>query len=158
MSESPQTISLRPANPTDSWSIRRLIWRARINPLGLDWQRFIVACAPDGRVVGCGQVKTHPDGAKELASIAVLPAWQHQGLATAIIQRLLDETSDTLYLTCRSQLGPFYHRFDFRAIEEAQMPLYFRRISRLVRWTNRFRADGSGLLVMKRPSNGTVIS
>lgn len=155
MIDSPQAISLRPANPSDSWSIRRLVWQAQINPFGLDWQHFIVACAPDGQIIGCGQVKTHADGARELASIAVQPAWQHQGHATAIIQRLLKEHPDTLYLTCRSQLGPFYHRFDFRAIQEAQMPPYFRRISRLVRWFNRFRGGQSGLLVMKHPGSNT---
>lgn len=158
MKASPLAISLRPANPTDAGSLRRLVWRARINPFGLRWQHFIVACAPDGRVVGCGQVRIHADGARELASIAVQPDWQHQGVATAIIQRLLAEHTEALYLMCRTSLGPFYHRFDFRAIEEAQMPPHFRRLSRLARWLNRLRADGSGLLVMKRPGNGKVLS
>lgn len=158
MSDTPPTISLRPASPADVWRIRRLVWQAKINPFGLDWQHFIVACTSGGQIIGCGQVKIHAGGARELASITVQPAWRHQGHATAIIRRLLAEHPGTLYLTCRSELGPFYHRFDFRAIEEAQMPLYFRRISRLVRWFNRFRGVRSGLLVMKRNGSGEVLS
>lgn len=152
------TIRLRPANPADSWHIRRLVWQSKINPIGLDWQHFIVACDQDGQIIGCGQVKTHDSGAEELASIAVKKAWQRQGIATTIIQHLLDEHSGILYLMCRSQLGPFYHRFNFRAIEEAQMPVYFRRISRLVRWLNYFRPGREGLMVMKRPSNNATLT
>lgn len=144
--------TLRPAAQGDAWRIRWLIWRSGINPTDLDWRRFIVAVDAHGRLIGCGQVKPHTDGAYELASIAVERGWRQHGIASAIIQRLLQLHPDTLYLMCRSPLGPFYHRFDFRSIEEAQMPPYFRRISRIVRWLNRFRPGRQGLMVMKRSS------
>jgi N-acetylglutamate synthase-like GNAT family acetyltransferase len=143
--------SLRPALQEDSWRVRWLIWRSGINPTDLDWRRFIIAVDASGRMIGCGQVKPHPDGSQELASIAVERRWQARGVGSAIIQRLLELHPQPLYLMCRSPLGPFYHRFDFRSIEEAQMPPYFRKLSRLVRWMNRFRPGRQGLLVMKRP-------
>ena len=156
MSDILLTVQLRPAQAKDAWHIRWLVWQSRINPFGLHWQRFMIASAPDEQVIGCGQVKTHADGVQELASIAVKPAWRHRQVASAIIERLLEEHPGTLYLMCRSQLGPFYHRFNFLAIEEAQMPPYFRRISRLVRWLNRFRSDRAGLLVMRRSNSGAA--
>jgi len=143
--------TLRPATQADAWSIRWLVWRAALNPTDLAWQRFIVATGPDGKVIGCGQIKPHKDGTHELASITVERQWRGQGVASAVIQRLIQQHPDTLYLMCRSPLGPFYHRFDFRSIEEAQMPPYFRSVSRLVRKLNRLRPGREGLLVMKRP-------
>lgn len=147
------SVHIRPATQADAWPIRQLVWRSRLNPTDLDWQRFIVATDGNRQLIGCGQVKPHEDGTRELASIAVAQGWRGQGIASAIIDRLLNEHPGTLYLMCRSRLGPFYHRFDFRSIEEAQMPPYFRRVSRLVRWLNRFRSGREGLMVMKRPGN-----
>jgi N-acetylglutamate synthase-like GNAT family acetyltransferase len=144
---------LRPAVQEDSWRIRWLVWRSGINPTDLDWRRFTVAVDSTGSLIGCGQIKLHPDGSHELASIAVERRWRAKGVASAIIQRLLQRHQGSLYLMCRSPLGPFYHRFDFRSIEEAQMPAYFRKISRLVRWLNRFRPGRQGLMVMKRPGS-----
>ena len=43
------------------------------------WPNFVVA-EDGGTIVGIGQVKTHGDGSRELASIAVIPARQSQGI------------------------------------------------------------------------------
>ncbi len=110
-----------------------MIRAAGINPTGLDWRRFIVAMTPDGKVAGCGQVKPHSDGSRELASIAVRPDFRRQGIAQAVIERLLAENPPPLYLICRDRLGPFYERFGFRALRENEMPLYFRRLMRAAR-------------------------
>jgi hypothetical protein len=53
---------IRPAKQGEAGEIRRMVYTARINPMGLDWRRFVVAVDPDGRLIGCGQVKTHRDG------------------------------------------------------------------------------------------------
>ncbi len=124
---------LRPALGEDFHAIRALIRTVGINPTGLDWRRFVVAVTPDGKVAGCGQVKPHSDGSRELASIAVRPAFRRQGIAQAIIERLLTENPPPLYLICRNGLGSFYERFGFRAVRENEMPLYFRRLMRAAR-------------------------
>ncbi len=156
------TYLLRPAVKTDFPSIRRIIYSARINPGGLDWRRFMVACRADpgggGEIIGCGQVKPHRDGSRELASIAVVPNWRGQGIARAIIERLMaverargaTSSPQVLYLTCRAHLGPFYEQFGFQRVSFQEMPPYFRRISRIVGLLQKLTRREEGLLVMGR--------
>ena len=65
-------VYLRSATAADQPAITALVRNAGINPMKLDWYRFVVA-DEGGRVVGTGQVKTQRDGAREVASIAVVP-------------------------------------------------------------------------------------
>ena len=83
--------TLRPAAQADDQAIRDLVHIGQINPTGLDWRRFLVAETGQGQVIGCGQVKPHRDGSRELASIVVHPAWRGQGVARAVIERLIHE-------------------------------------------------------------------
>jgi len=136
---------LRPASEEDFPAIRALIRIVGINPTGLDWHRFVVAVTPDDEMIGCGQVKPRADGTRELASIAVRPAYRQQGIAQAIIDRLLAKNPPPLYLICRNGLGPFYERFGFRDIQESEMPPYFKRLTRAARMFMRVN-----LLVMLR--------
>ena len=141
---------LRPATAEDDPAIRRLVQIGRINPNGLDGHRFIVAMSSNGDVIGCGQIKPHGDGSRELASIVVDPEWRGQGVARAIIERLLDENPGVLYLMCRSALGSFYEKFGFRSISRGEMPRYFRRISRVAGLLHALQDEGDSLLVMQR--------
>lgn len=126
---------LRPATPTDQPAIKAIIRASRINPIGLKWSQFVLAETADNTLIGCGQVKPHSDGSRELASIAVLPLWQQQGIATAIIHHLLAVHQPPLWLTCTSELIPFYQKYGFAEIKDpAPMPPYFRRIFRLSQW------------------------
>jgi N-acetylglutamate synthase-like GNAT family acetyltransferase len=122
-----------------------------LNPFSLNWQRFVVAESAQSQVIGCGQVKIHSDGSRELASIVVAPDWRLRGVGKAIIEHLLKTHLPPLYLTCRASLGPFYVRFGFRAIQEASMPRYFRIVSRFFRLLQRLRPHAEGLLVMRLP-------
>lgn len=141
---------IRPARQNDSPAIRSLVHLVNINPMHLDWRRFVVAVTPDQVLIGCGQIKPHRDGSLELASIAVAPEWRHQGIARAIINRLLAGHSGKLYLTCRAGLEPFYAQFGFRTVAEDSTPAYFRRVSRLFRVLYRLNLVGERLLVMVR--------
>ncbi len=141
---------LRPARSDDFPAIRDLIRAVGINPLGLDWQRFIIAVDSAGGLIGCGQVKPHQDGSLELASIAVIPERRGQGIASAIIRDLTQSHPQPLYLTCRASLGNFYQQFGFRRLEQHEMPAYFRRIARVVRIARALKLLPGDLLVMKR--------
>lgn len=143
-------IKLRPATESDSPIIRDLVHLGRINPTGLDWERFLLAESPQGVVVGCGQIKPHRDGSYELASIVVHPDWRGRGVARKIIEELLAGHSDDLYLMCRSELGSLYEKFGFYTIRQDEMPRYFRRISRLAGLFEGLARAGTSLLVMKR--------
>lgn len=119
---------LRKATKADARRIRRLIWRVRINPTHLDWRRFMIVESSRGEFAGCAQVKPHPDGTRELASLAVVPRFRKTGAARLLIEHFLGIARRPLYLMCRPQLGPFYERFGFRAVDSSRLPRYFRRI------------------------------
>lgn len=139
---------LRPAKRADSGAIRALVYQSWLNPFGLNWRRFLVAESAQGQVIGCGQVKVHGDKSRELASIVVAPDWRLRGVGRALIEALVENHPKPIYLTCRSSLGKFYLHFGFRVIDEAKMPPYFQRISRVFRFFQRLAPRGEGLLVM----------
>lgn len=141
--------TLRPATEADFPAIRRLVHDVQINPMGLDWHRFVLAVSPFGEMLGCGQLKQHGDDSVELASIAVKPPYRRQGVAGAIIEQLIQDASRPIYLTCRSSLGSFYEKWGFRAVGRDEMTPYFRRLSRLVNLMPAFAGAGETLLVMK---------
>lgn len=144
------TYSLRPAIKEDSPAISKLVREGKINPTGLDWRRFLLAESADGQVIGCGQIKPHRDGSQELASLVVTGVWRSRGIARALIEALIEEQAGPLYLMCRSNLGPLYERFNFRALDDEEMPKYFRRISKLAAIIEPLRNEGVTLLVMVR--------
>ena len=130
-------------------AIRALIRQVRINPIGLDWRRFIVAVLDTGEVVGCGQVKPIPGGLSELASLAVKPSQRKQGIAAAILTQLTASSPRPLYLICRSALGEFYGKYGFENLEGEEMPRYYRRLQRLVGILIGFTGRDESLQVMK---------
>lgn len=151
-----QAFSLRSAGKADAAAIKRLIYQVGINPLGLRWQNFILAVDEQGQMIGCGQIKEHYDGSRELASIAVDPNWRGRGVATTIIQELLHRQNGLLYLTCRTGLTPFYQRFGFEPAEFTELPPYFRRIhhlSGLLRRAKWMPAEGLAILIKRDASS-----
>jgi N-acetylglutamate synthase-like GNAT family acetyltransferase len=139
--------TLRPATEDDFPLIKDLIHRVGINPMSLDWRRFVIAADESGKMLGCGQLKPHGRHVIELASIAVEPTYQNQGIARVIIEHLISHGPRPLYLTCRSRLGSFYEKWGFRSIEPDEMPPYFRRLSRLVNVISSFMNEK--MLVMR---------
>src|SRR5713226_10593359 len=125
-------LTIRPATEADQPRILRLIREVRLPRMNLRWPNFVVA-EEDGEVIGMGQVKSHGDGSHELASIAVVPARQGQGIGTAVIKTLLArEGGGVLHLTCRRELEGYYERFGFRRLEPAEYPPYFARMIPLI--------------------------
>jgi N-acetylglutamate synthase-like GNAT family acetyltransferase len=129
---------LRRATQKDAAAIRALIHTVGINPTGLDWKRFLVAVDELDHVIASGQIKPHGDGTRELASIATFPEYRSQGLASAIIQRLVVETPHPLYLVCLEHNGSFYARFGFRELAPHEMPPILGREAKVVAFMRRF--------------------
>ena len=152
-------IFLRAATAADQDAIRRMIRAAGLNPLALDWPRFVVAEsigeASQGEVVGIGQVKILGDGAPEMASLAVLPGRQGEGVGGAIVWTLLSRTPGPIYLRCASRDEGYYERFGFTTLAPEQMPRSLRRIYRLIdpalRLYNRITGSSERMLIMGRP-------
>ena len=140
--------TLRLAAESDSTVIRKLVHDSRINPMNLDWRKFIIAESPEGKVAGIGQVKLHGADLRELASIVVAPEYRGLGVARLIINHLLETHPKPVYLMCRSQLETFYKKFGFRALAVDEMPDYFRRLVVLARTFSFIQRNGNSLLVM----------
>jgi N-acetylglutamate synthase-like GNAT family acetyltransferase len=141
---------IKPASEEDLKDIRSLVRKARINPTGLDWRRFLVAVTASGEVIGCGQIKPHGRDIREIASIAVKPDYQRKGVARAMITQLIAGNPSPLYLMCRSGLEDFYKKFGFFALATQEMPTYYRRIATFVGMMSGFQSGRDTLLVMRR--------
>ena len=140
-------ISLRPATENDQPKITALINKVRINPRNLNWERFIIA-EDDGAMVGCGQIKPHGDGTKELASIAVEPEYQGEGVGSLIMKALLEREPGTLYLVCLKHNVTYYEKFGFRELTLEEFPPDMKRMFRFGRILMKlFRVEGC---VMRR--------
>lgn len=143
------TFALRPARESESRQIKDLIHLVGINPMDLDWKRFIIAVDAEDRVIGTGQIKPHGKDILELASIAVRPEFQGQGIARAVIEHLLKDSPRPLYLTCRSVMEPLYEKFGFVALSHEEMPRYYQQLSKLANAMMTFTRRDERMLVMK---------
>jgi N-acetylglutamate synthase-like GNAT family acetyltransferase len=103
----------------------------------------------DGELIGCGQIKPHSDGSRELASLAVHMHYRGQGVARVLIVHLLDGQTHPIHLMCRSRLGLLYNKFGFHALSEKEMTPYFQRINRIMRLFAPSRATEDKLLIMQ---------
>ena len=124
------SISIRPASAADQPAITAIVRAARINPRDLDWRRFLVA-EEQGRVVGVGQVKPHGDRSRELASLAVIPERQGQGVGGALVRALLTREPGPVHLMCMDWLEPYYQRYGFRRLGRDELPPSLRFVGRL---------------------------
>ena len=143
------TYHLRPARETEAAAIKELIHQVGINPMDLDWRRFVVAVDAQDQIIATGQIKAHRNDIHELASIAVIPDYRGQGLARAIIEHLLKDSPRPLYLTCISSLESLYQRFGFVSLPYEEMPRYFQRLTKLASLMFMFASGNERLLVMK---------
>ena len=141
-------LTIRPATKNDAAKIRRLVYRARINPFGLKWQRSVVAVGSDGQFLGCIQLKSHRDGSFEMASLAVVEPYRSRGVARALIEHLLADSPRPLYLTCAAELGSLYQKFGFRSVglSDALSPRY-RQIRKLFDLFHRLQGREGGLIM-----------
>ena len=141
--------TLRPARESESAQIRDLIRLVGINPMALDWKRFVVAVNDKDEMIGCGQIKPHGKDIQELASLAVCPEHRGRGIARAIIEHLLQDNARPLYLTCVSTLEPFYQKFGFVSLSYNEMPRYYQRLSKLAMAVMSLAHRNQHLSVMK---------
>ena len=140
-------IYLRRAVKNDMPAIRHLVHRAEVNPIGLDWRRFVIAETEEGKLVGCGQLKPHADGSLELASIAVDEVYRGQGIARLIIETLLAESKRPLFLVCRPQLSGLYEKFGFCLVGSEPLPPFFKRIRWLFRLVRQVTRQEQGVIM-----------
>lgn len=139
--------TIRPALRADQRTIWRMVFHARLNPMGLNWRRFFVAVAADGSVIGCAQIKPHGDGSQELASLITIASWRGKGVGRSLIALLQMHQPGGLYLMCRVELGSFYEQFGFNRVPLEEMPPYFQKMKRMVRPSERLRGKEMMLIM-----------
>jgi amino-acid N-acetyltransferase len=117
---------VRKATSEDMWSIRLLVFSAKLDPTQLRWQQFwVIEC--EGKLVACGQLRSFSD-AQELGSLVVAPNWRNRGLGVFLTQHLIRQATKPLYLECLGEkLAQFYTRFDFVKIPFEDVPLSLKR-------------------------------
>ncbi len=122
----PSGCIVRPACAKDIWTIRKLVLSAKLDPTQLRWSQFwVIECA--GRVVACGQLRSFL-GAQELGSLVVAPDWRGRGLGSYLVNYLIQEATQPLYLECLgSRLVKFYTRFGFEPIALQELPPSLKR-------------------------------
>ena len=139
--------TLRPAARDDEKKIKDLIHQSRLNSMNLDWERFIVA-EEEGQFLGCVQLKPHKDGARELASLAVIKERRESGIGAMLVKAIIEQNPGELYLMCDGSLTSYYQRFGFEEIEPEVMPRSFKtpyRAARIFSKVTAFR-----LAIMRR--------
>jgi N-acetylglutamate synthase-like GNAT family acetyltransferase len=125
-----------------------MVRAARLNPLGLDWQRFFVAVDEDGEVVACVQEKPHRR-VRELASLVVARDRRGEGIGREMVAYLQDQTTPPLWLVCRSTHVSFYQQCGFEEVNErGEMPFYFRLLRIVFDLGRRWRPSRAYLAVM----------
>jgi N-acetylglutamate synthase-like GNAT family acetyltransferase len=118
---------------------------ARLNPMDLRWQRFLVA--EDGtKLWARSNARTMNS---ELASLVVREDQRGRGVGSQLNQALIAQSRGSLYLFCRSQLEGYYARFGFRAIGVQEAPPSLRMRYAIGRIITRLIV-GRPVLMMKR--------
>ncbi|MDJ0713138.1 MAG: GNAT family N-acetyltransferase [Prochloraceae cyanobacterium] len=117
----PQGCNLRRATAKDIWSIRKLVFSAKLDPTQLRWEQFwVIEC--DGNIIACGQLRKF-SGAQELGSLVVASAWRGKGLGTYLSQHLIQEAIEPLYVECLGKkLAQFYSRLGFVPVAWQELP------------------------------------
>ncbi len=119
-------ITIRPAVIEDQQAIVALVRSERLNPNGLFWANFVVA--RDGNVlVGAAQIRRFADGAAELGSLVVAPAWRGNRLSARLIQALLTTEHGAVYLVTGRQNAHHYAHWGFAPVTLTEAPASTRR-------------------------------
>ncbi len=145
-------MNIRPARADDQKAITLIVRAAKINPMDLDWQRFLLA-EEAGKIIGVGQIKPHKDGSRELASLAVIPERQKQGIGGELMHGLMKDQPPPLYLMCRAELESYYVQFGFRKVGADEMTVFFKRMWRIINSLPEFVRAHVRVIVMKWDGN-----
>ena len=126
----PSGCMLRKATSGDQWSIRLLVFSAKLDPTQLNWEQFwVLECDAEGgqslrNLVACGQLRNF-FGAQELGSLVVASPWRGRGFGTLLTQHLINTATQPLYLECLGErLAQFYSRFGFVPISFEELPQF----------------------------------
>ena len=105
------------AKAADLPEIDELITTVEGDRVDLATDQFVVAKSEDARILGCGRLRPYADFC-EIASMAVAEDVRANGIGRAIVSRLLEQYSGTIYLICEDEVVEFFRRFEFELTPE----------------------------------------
>mmetsp|Transcript_14427 Transcript_14427/g.27725 ORF Transcript_14427/g.27725 Transcript_14427/m.27725 type:complete len:186 (+) Transcript_14427:115-672(+) len=140
-------INIRRGRTSDAGTVRRMVLKEKMNPLGLDVSRFLVAeDSVSGKVKGFGQLVEWPclyhqpdwrgvavralnlkpnweGDLVEVRSVVVDPASRGQGVGSAIVKALVQQASDknVCLLTIEPTVS-FYEKLGFKVVSPEDVP------------------------------------
>jgi amino-acid N-acetyltransferase len=119
-------IGIRRATERDQQAIRALVHGERLNPTGLNWPNFLVAVI-GGRIIGAVQMRKHSDGSRELGSLVVSKEHRGHGTASRLIDALLAEDQEPVWMITAEPYAGAYSRWGFKQIDARAAPAKVRR-------------------------------
>jgi N-acetylglutamate synthase-like GNAT family acetyltransferase len=125
-------MAIRRATEADQQAVTAMVRGARLNPRNLHWQRFVVA-EHDGVIIGTAQLRLHPDGVRELASLVVEPGMRDQGVASRLVDALLTGDEEEDYMLVDRRFAHHYERWGFRQVNTRDLPRSLARQYRIGR-------------------------
>lgn len=85
-----------------------------------NWSRFQVI-EQDEALVGCALLNTYTNHS-ELAYVFIQSQFRHQGWGSQIVQTLIQQSDQDIYLACKPQVVPFYEQQGFTVQTWQQLP------------------------------------
>ncbi len=85
-----------------------------------NWSRFQII-EQDQAIVGCALLNSYATHC-ELAYVFINPDYRHQGLGSLIVQTLIQQSPQDVYLACKPEVVPFYEQQGFSAQTWTQLP------------------------------------
>ena len=120
------TFKVREATARDQLAITTLVRHEHLNPIDLDWRRFVIAIDRSG-ILGAVQLRRHADHSRELGSLVVRQDARGRGVAGRLIDRLLAPIATRVLMITGAAFATHYERWGFRPIDPAKAPTPVRR-------------------------------
>lgn len=114
-------ITIRAATERDQQAIATLVRSEWMNPIDLDWHRFLVAADASG-IAGAVQLRNHFDGSRELGSLVVRPDMRARGIAARLIDALLLFARGRVYMVTGARFASHYEHWGFAPLEVTSAP------------------------------------
>jgi N-acetylglutamate synthase-like GNAT family acetyltransferase len=120
------TYAIRTAREADEHAITSLVRSERLNPMDLDWRRFVLAIDDRG-IAGAVQLRLHGDDSRELGSLVVRTDSRGRGIAAGLIDALLAPVTARVCMITGAVFAHHYTRWGFRRIDPRAAPYAVRR-------------------------------
>jgi N-acetylglutamate synthase-like GNAT family acetyltransferase len=118
----------------------------------LSWSQFQVI-ERDGAILGCALLNSYT-AHRELAYVFVVPLHRHQGLGSRIVQTLVQQSTQDIYLACKPEVVAFYKQQGFLVQTWPELPISVKRCFQLFR--PHPRLWGFPLCFMWKPTMGST--